>query len=215
MMKSVLASLFVAILASCSPSPQYPPVSSLEERTRALVALVSEVDHSPFCSGSFIDHRVVTAAHCVDTHHANHTPLTVGLYADYDSESMEFSAVYEFDVSAVNYESDVAILTPRGYVSRHEVILVSRVEPSRGEYVQLLGHPIGYMFYFSEGRVMNTHVEDGMKFTIVNATAYPGMSGGPALNERGELVGIVSFGWTRVTNNVVGIVHLSSITDIL
>lgn len=59
-----------------------------------------------------------------------------------------------------------------------------------GENVFVIGHPERYFFSLSTGIVMRTH-ED--KMLQISAPVSPGNSGGPVYNERGELLGVVSY----------------------
>jgi hypothetical protein len=54
-----------------------------------------------------------------------------------------------------------------------------------------------------------------MEYTLINATTYPGMSGGPIFNTAGEVIGLVSWGWRNGLNNMIGIVPRHIIEEAL
>lgn len=66
-----------------------------------------------------------------------------------------------------------------------------RVE--QGDSVVLLGNPLGLQGSASTGIVSAIRQLDGFRVFQTDAAASPGNSGGPMLNERGEVVGILTF----------------------
>jgi S1-C subfamily serine protease len=59
-----------------------------------------------------------------------------------------------------------------------------------GKSVFVIGHPQRYFFSMSTGIVMRTHEE---RMVQVSAPVSPGNSGGPVYDERGNLLGVVSY----------------------
>ncbi len=63
-----------------------------------------------------------------------------------------------------------------------------------GERVVAIGHPFGLKFTATQGIVSNTqHKENGIKYIQHDAALNPGNSGGPLVNEYGEVIGINTF----------------------
>lgn len=58
------------------------------------------------------------------------------------------------------------------------------------EEVHILGYPMGLGKVYTKGQVIEHKIPD-YPFTLSTAVAYPGNSGGPAMNSKGELVGVV------------------------
>ncbi|MDZ7639616.1 MAG: serine protease [Bryobacterales bacterium] len=59
-----------------------------------------------------------------------------------------------------------------------------------GKSVFVIGHPERFFFSLSTGIVMRTHEE---KMVQISAPVSPGNSGGPVYDERGNLLGVVSY----------------------
>lgn len=59
-----------------------------------------------------------------------------------------------------------------------------------GKSVFVIGHPQRYFFSLSTGIVMRTHEE---RMVQISAPVSPGNSGGPVYDERGNLLGVVSY----------------------
>ena len=95
------------------------------------------------------------------------------------------------EVVGRSHRLDVALL----WVARHygEGSFVQPLAPANdvkpGESVYVIGHPEGLNFSISNGIVSRT----GNEIVQISAPVSPGNSGGPVYNERGELVGVVSF----------------------
>lgn len=63
-----------------------------------------------------------------------------------------------------------------------------------GERVIVIGHPVGLQETVTEGIVSSVRVLDsGVKVIQTDAAASPGSSGGPMLNDSGEVIGVVTF----------------------
>jgi serine protease Do len=61
-----------------------------------------------------------------------------------------------------------------------------------GEEVFAVGNPAGFEGTFSQGLISGIRIVDGRRMLQMTAAVSPGSSGGPLLNRRGEVVGIVS-----------------------
>ena len=69
-----------------------------------------------------------------------------------------------------------------------------------GENVIFVGNPEGLTYTVSKGIASAVRVVNGSKVIQVDAAASHGSSGGPLVNERGEVVGVCVFGWPGVEN---------------
>lgn len=77
-----------------------------------------------------------------------------------------------------------------------------------GERVYTIGNPNGYGLSFSEGVVSSPlkyvkYKDDEIKATQTSITINEGNSGGPLFNEKGELVGIVTFRLRNASGSIL------------
>jgi S1-C subfamily serine protease len=66
-----------------------------------------------------------------------------------------------------------------------------------GDKVYIVGAPLGFLGFILDGLVVNTQAELGGKYNnklLVSAAATGGNSGGPIINEQGEVVGMLIAG---------------------
>jgi len=226
-MHKALLVFLSSVLLSCVPTqvvttPVTPEQSILDnfDTVATLVFKTESGELRPYCSGAFVHSYVVTAAHCVIDFDGNvNDEVLIGTFQDYDVATGKFSNTYLFHPEIVWDVEDVALLSPDSVLSRahHGTASVSTTDVTYGDSVQAFGNPIGYVFYFSRGQVVSPlrSGSDGMPYTLINAVVYPGMSGGPVFNDSGEIVGLVSWGWRRGAWNMVGIVHRTSVEEVL
>ena len=62
-----------------------------------------------------------------------------------------------------------------------------------GDEVLLVGTPKGLEQTVSNGLISGIRIEDGTRVLQTSAAASPGSSGGPLLNQKGEVIGVMSF----------------------
>ncbi len=80
----------------------------------------------------------------------------------------------------------------RGF--NHGVLPVSAKTPQAGERVILIGTPCGMAWTVSDGMVTGLRSIKGRPPALQHSAAsYPGSSGGPLLNTKGEVVGVMTF----------------------
>jgi S1-C subfamily serine protease len=102
--------------------------------------------------------------------------------------SLESGVWSSADVIAINKDLDLAIV----WVTRHsgEAPFLQPITDARqGEQIFVIGHPEGLRFTLSTGivsRAENSTLQ-------ISAPISPGNSGGPVYDQRGNLVGIVSY----------------------
>jgi hypothetical protein len=142
---------------------------------------------SSVCAGAFVDDvgTIVTAYHCVAIGGRSRVRTRGGKWA-------------KAEVLAVSVAADLAVLSARAHAGEPFLILAEEVPPP-GEPVLALGHPFGAVEAFgffeqtlrwsvSSGIISNV----GPRAVQFTAPVNPGNSGGPVVNERGELVAVVS-----------------------
>ena len=88
--------------------------------------------------------------------------------------------------------SDLAMLQVPD-IEQQPICLADSVEISEGQTVFALGYPLGLEFTVSKGIVSNRNlVRNGLSYVQTDVSLNPGNSGGPVVNERGELIGIAN-----------------------
>lgn len=91
-------------------------------------------------------------------------------------------------VWAWDSDNDLALLLTQASVT---TLKPTALEPERGAIVFAIGSPFGLEGSVSMGIVSN--LDDDT--VVTDAAVDPGNSGGPLVNEKGELVGINTWGW--------------------
>jgi S1-C subfamily serine protease len=96
----------------------------------------------------------------------------------------------------VNWDSvnDLALIYTVGATNP---LPISSVSPSRGDFAMAMGSPYGLEGSISSGIVSNLNGD----FVITDAAIDPGNSGGPLLNDKGELIGINTWKYTGSQGN--------------
>lgn len=178
--------LLAVLLTACQPSkrPTYPQPSTQEVLlSEALDSTVALKEVNIFCTGSFIQgDSVLTAHHCVN---------------DREIVSIETrdGRTYEYKVVKRDSVHDLALLVPQEVISPHKAFHLASEMPSRGARVVLIGHPFGVPWSFFPGR-LNNPSQTGFsgigedEWFMYDSAGGPGSSGGPVLNEYGELIGV-------------------------
>ena len=167
-----------------------PLMTTLSQAKQSLVRI--EV-HDAAGSGVVIsaNHNrslVLTAWHVVESFCGEVGDECVGVSVVYGGER------YHGDLSKFNPREDLAVLDVEGVLP---VAKLASVVPPIGTDVVTIGLPEGeHDFQFNEGRVVR---HSGCSFEsclATNARAWSGFSGGALINLEGELVGVISEGWT-------------------
>ena len=70
---------------------------------------------------------------------------------------------------------------------------LSRAVPRIGSRVYVIGAPKGFDFSIADGLISQIRSVDGIRYCQVSCPISPGDSGGPVLNDAGQVVGIVSW----------------------
>ena len=173
-----------ASLAGAIPGP----VARDHRRLMEAVLVIESGDRQG--SAFFLDGvGLVTCAHCI-------VPNT---------DTRVWNAGNPLDQKAVrvlrqNAEQDLAVLAVDGEfaVSHNLLRAAGQVEVGqRIETVGFAGYTKGDKIYSREGVVWTLRTRFGQRLAVVNAPILAGMSGGPALNGRGEVVGVCVTGADR------------------
>ncbi|MDX1934786.1 MAG: S1C family serine protease [Capsulimonadales bacterium] len=103
-----------------------------------------------------------------------------------DGEVFEVSGVIDKDI-----RRDIALIKIK--TAGRDLLRLAKEVPAVGQKAFVIGAPKGLDFSFSEGNVSQIQNADGWKQYQFTSPASPGNSGGPLLNENGEVMGVVSF----------------------
>lgn len=213
----ILAPLFVlTLIGSCGSRPLR--VAHLDHEDRSLHAVGALVEgRRSFCAGAFVKHYMVTAAHCV-SHKPTNADWEVSYYRYYDRETHTFWSSRTYRVKEISEALDVAVLVPveltHGLHASFELAERSKL----GEAVRVIGHPHGEGYLVSRGVLVSQHAYSKYwrrPYQASDTTVRPGNSGGPLLNEKGELLGIVSFYRKNGIHEITASVELETLRAIL
>ena len=94
-------------------------------------------------------------------------------------------------IAATNFDADVLALAV-GSVKAKPLALAS-TQPEAGERLIALGTPLGLEFTVTDGILSATRRSGNVIWLQHSAPISPGSSGGPLLNQKGEVVGVNTF----------------------
>ncbi len=191
------------ILASCAHTPT-PGARSTEQLVAAalpsVVLLVGERSDGRTSFGSGIvvgrDGRVLTCLHLVrGMKHLRGMLYEPGLvtYTPMDGGLDRFlfenrSRLIDVSLERIDEANDLALVRIDTETSGIPLLPLAEELPRRGEAVLALGHPQETVWSFTSGVVSALHNGAIQHDAALN----PGSSGGPLVNQRGELVGVSS-----------------------
>jgi len=115
--------------------------------------------------------------------------------------SVRFSDGEEFEVSGLvdkDEKRDLALIRVKAF--GRPQLKTNTSNPEVGSRAFVIGAPRGLEFTISEGLVSQLQQIEGMKQYQFSSPASPGNSGGPLLNEAGEVIGVVSWQLTNGQN---------------
>lgn len=190
---------------ACARSPEAPPAAvaapaqtakatqhklsptEIAHRTRRSIVTVSAGER--LGSGFFVAQGVVaTNLHVVQGEQSIAIKTVDGaMYA--------VSAVRGFD-----HKVDLALLEIDGKPENAPLSLANSEGVSQGDAVFAVGSPRGLESTLSTGIVSAIRENDGNQVFQVTAPVAPGSSGGPALNDRGEVIGVITAMSTNAQN---------------
>ncbi len=120
------------------------------------------------------------------------------------------------NVVMVNPEVDLAFLHVDGFENTEtDITLEEDVVIMNTHKVYINGYPFGMPYTITEGIISSTHQPMGSRhFIQTDAAVNPGNSGGPMLNEAGNLIGVTTSKFTNADNVGFGIKHSDLIKEI-
>lgn len=109
-------------------------------------------------------------------------------------------------VVLVNPALDIALLAVEGDFTSLPELNLAEKEPLAGNKIYVAGYPYGMPFTITEGSVSSPkQLIDGKYYLQTDAAVNPGNSGGPMLNDNGEVVGVTVSKLTEADNMGFGI----------
>lgn len=123
---------------------------------------------------------------------------------------------YVAKVVMVNRDVDLAFLHIDGYENKEVGITLNEgIEITNTQKIYIHGYPFGMPYTVTEGIVSSVSQPIGNRhFIQTDAAVNPGNSGGPMLNEAGNLIGVTTSKFTDADNVGFGIKHLDLIKEI-
>ena len=99
---------------------------------------------------------------------------------------------YAVEILGKDETSDLAILRAAS-ISESPLTFADPTTINEGQTVYALGHPLGLDFTISRGIISNRQrMRGGISLVQTDVSLNPGNSGGPVVNERGEIIGVAS-----------------------
>jgi S1-C subfamily serine protease len=106
----------------------------------------------------------------------------------------KFSSGEEFEVSGIvdqDVKRDVAIIRVKTFGK--PMLALEPLDPAVGSKAYVIGAPRGLDFSISDGLVSQIRIVDGMKQIQFSCPASPGNSGGPLLDAKGSVIGVIDW----------------------
>lgn len=176
----------------------YSMPSDIEELFPSVVVVSTGDSHG---SGVIIsqDGYILTAAHVVD---------------DKETVSVSFQSGIEFEgqVVRINAVKDLALIKVPG--KKHPFISFASEKSGIGKDIYAIGSPLSTELSYSvtKGIISGYRNYEENEYIQTDAKLNPGNSGGPLLNHKGEIIGIVS--WKIVLDGYEGLAFGVCLDDI-
>jgi S1-C subfamily serine protease len=106
-------------------------------------------------------------------------------------ETLEGKRFAEVGLVAADPEHDLALLRVEK-AALTPLRLGSDAEAAVGDPVFVMGNPMGMYGTFSDGMVSGKRPVEGVSMLQISAPISPGSSGGPVMNDRGEVIGVAT-----------------------
>jgi len=111
------------------------------------------------------------------------------------------STIVDADVVGVDGTADIAVLRLRSPISGVVPLSLSTVQPERGDQAVLIGAPSGDMQSVSSAYIRDISFYGSsllptvMESILLDGSAIGGNSGGPLFNMKGDVIGVLSYGY--------------------
>lgn len=118
-----------------------------------------------------------------------------------ESAKIKFSDGEEYEVSGLvdkDEKRDVALV--RVKVADRPLLSFAKGDPEVGSKAFAIGSPEGLDFSISDGVISQIRNGDGVRYYQFSCPVSHGSSGGPLLNDKGEVLGLVSMGMKEGQN---------------
>lgn len=193
-------------------------IQSVYEKSISAVVCISSGNGRSFSisSGFLIDqYHIVTCCHCVyETTGVKNRVVKV--YVD-----VKGSKVVDAEVIGVDGTADVAVLRLKTPIPGTTTLRWAK-KIDRGEQCVLIGAPYGDVQSVSNAYVRDTSFYGSsllptvMESILIDGSALGGNSGGPLINLKGEVVGILAYGYSGVVGGTMnGAVPFSIVAPIV
>lgn len=207
MIKKFAVILSTMLFCSCSchyfqksSSTAYDPVDSLKSVTKISVEVITP-NGSGRMSGTawaIDEDHLLTAAHVCVTYVELKEAGPVGDYMDLEyfyGDKINTRKI-AWDIMFSDVSSDLCLLRAEdhGFIPLN---IAEDLNISIGDTVYVVGAPLGFIGFITEGRLVNKSVDlspSMLNRMIVSAAATGGNSGGPVLNEYGQVIGVLVAG---------------------
>lgn len=202
----LMALLFAALAAQAAPTYD---ASSLFARSQPLVYQIRVIDLASgdkFSIGSGFavadEGRIATNFHVVSSfvHEPDKYRLEAVAYDD---------TLSPLTLLAIDVVHDLAIVTTGEATDSH--LPLARTEPAKGDRIYAMGNPLDLGMTIIEGTFNGLVENSRYRKILFSGSLNAGMSGGPAFNARGEVMGInVSKGGEQLSF-LVPVAHLAAL----
>jgi S1-C subfamily serine protease len=181
-------------LPAPTPTPT-PTVSDMvSEAVRSVVAIKTPAGTG---SGFFVDRGLIlTNAHVVGRFHKATIAVDRG----------EIKISVTGDVIGIDEKADLALVSVGSDFDRPALVFGDYDSTNLADEIVVIGFPLsavlGDAVNVTKGIASSKRTYNGLEYLQTDAAANPGNSGGPLLNSRGEVIGIMTL---RVTFNQSGV----------
>lgn len=197
LMRKIL--VLVALVFAFGSCARFPAAPINMGKLTVFERMVNSVVELPGCTGVVLKNDgqnvvVLTAAHCVL--HFRVEPRTnpevynpVPIQADLNAKTGRCLGT----VAAVAHERDLAVVTAAKCKLPTATAVLAKSLPKLGETIYAIGHPLILNYVLTKGIMSRPIVSiEGTKFMVISAPIIYGNSGGPVVNGKGEVVGVVT-----------------------
>ncbi|HEX8456376.1 MAG TPA: trypsin-like peptidase domain-containing protein [Pyrinomonadaceae bacterium] len=132
------------------------------------------------------------------------------IYVRIVGQAKEYNTTTVIDVDR---DTDLALVKVSGIKARPLPLGISR-RIAAGDTAYALGNPKGFEGTISSGLVSGVRRDGTVRLLQFDAAISPGSSGGPVLDNRGEVIGVASL-FFRESQNLNFAVHVSHLVDLL